>query len=335
VRRRSRRLVGVLDDVDLLASEHRPPFRLRARSPAAHTVAASPRLRPSCGAVIALHDAGTSAPAISRMIASLHDTRDAAADRAGAAESGPESSGRSRAGHGQRSAARARSELGRRLRARDGRRRRIPSSGPSCCALAERVLAGWPSAAWSRTATGRCPPSRCFARSVAGWEAATHAWLEDPDRGRGLMLLSVVVESSPVWGATAAPDRLARRSRRRPAARTRCGGWRSPRWPSVRRPASSAIRARVLRRAQGHAGHQARRPAADRVARALERPRRRRERRSTLARLRVADTAARSRRATPALLADAFELVCALRMEHQVEQLRAGRPPDDLIDPAR
>ena len=34
-----------------------------------------------------------------------------------------------------------------------------------------------------------------------------------------------------------------------------------------------------------------------------------------------------------ATLRDAFDLVCALRMEHQVEQLRAGRPPDDLIDP--
>jgi CBS domain-containing protein len=33
------------------------------------------------------------------------------------------------------------------------------------------------------------------------------------------------------------------------------------------------------------------------------------------------------------LLRDAYELVSALRMEHQVEQLRGGLPPDDLIDP--
>ena len=28
-----------------------------------------------------------------------------------------------------------------------------------------------------------------------------------------------------------------------------------------------------------------------------------------------------------------FDLVCELRMEHQVEQLRRGAPPDNLIDP--
>ena len=34
-----------------------------------------------------------------------------------------------------------------------------------------------------------------------------------------------------------------------------------------------------------------------------------------------------------AILRDAFALMSELRMEHQVEQLRAGRPPDNLIDP--
>ena len=36
-----------------------------------------------------------------------------------------------------------------------------------------------------------------------------------------------------------------------------------------------------------------------------------------------------------ALLGEAFELVCALRMEHQVERIRSGLAPDDLIDPSR
>ena len=34
-----------------------------------------------------------------------------------------------------------------------------------------------------------------------------------------------------------------------------------------------------------------------------------------------------------AILRDAFELCSVLRMEHQVGQLRAGEPPDDLIAP--
>ena len=42
-----------------------------------------------------------------------------------------------------------------------------------------------------------------------------------------------------------------------------------------------------------------------------------------------------ARWADAAVLRDAFELTCALRMEHQVEQLRAGEAPDNLIDPKR
>ena len=52
---------------------------------------------------------------------------------------------------------------------------------------------------------------------------------------------------------------------------------------------------------------------------------------STWARLRAAEDAGTLAAADAAVLRDAFELVCALRMEHQVEQLRAGlaaRQPD-------
>ncbi len=35
-----------------------------------------------------------------------------------------------------------------------------------------------------------------------------------------------------------------------------------------------------------------------------------------------------------AVLLDAFELVTDLRMQHQVQQLRSGVPPDCFIDPA-
>ena len=35
------------------------------------------------------------------------------------------------------------------------------------------------------------------------------------------------------------------------------------------------------------------------------------------------------------MLRDAFAFFSALRMEHQVEQLRAGAEPHDLIEPAR
>ena len=70
-----RRLLGVLDDVDLMASERRAPFRLRAliaRSPDVAAVAAAAGGIP--GALIALHDSGVPAASISRTLPSLHDS---------------------------------------------------------------------------------------------------------------------------------------------------------------------------------------------------------------------------------------------------------------------
>jgi CBS domain-containing protein len=54
---------------------------------------------------------------------------------------------------------------------------------------------------------------------------------------------------------------------------------------------------------------------------------------STRARLDASVSAGTLTAADAANLRDALELVSALRMEHQVEQLRSGRAPDDLIDP--
>jgi len=34
------------------------------------------------------------------------------------------------------------------------------------------------------------------------------------------------------------------------------------------------------------------------------------------------------------MLREAFDLVCQLRLDHQVEQLEAGVEPDDYLDPA-
>ena len=65
-----------------------------------------------------------------------------------------------------------------------------------------------------------------------------------PDRDRGLMLLSVVGESTPVWGATASAERLAARVRRgaRPRSR-RCAGWRRR---AAERPPTGFLRDLVL-----------------------------------------------------------------------------------------
>ena len=125
--------------------------------------------------------------------------------------------------------------------------------------------------------------SPLFARSIDEWERAARSWLEDPDRDRGLMLLSVVVESDPVWGATTVAER----------------------------PPTGLFRDFVLEDSGERKG-------------VLD-----------IKRGGLLPIEALARWADAAVLRDAFELTCALRMEHQVEQLRAGEAPDNLIDPKR
>jgi len=56
---------------------------------------------------------------------------------------------------------------------------------------------------------------------------------------------------------------------------------------------------------------------------------------STIARLRAAAATGTLSEADARTLEDAFVLLTALRLEHQVGELRAGTEPDDHVDPAR
>jgi CBS domain-containing protein len=56
---------------------------------------------------------------------------------------------------------------------------------------------------------------------------------------------------------------------------------------------------------------------------------------STSARIDASEAAGTLGGDDAAVLRDAFALISALRMEHQVERVRAGLAPDDLIDPTR
>jgi CBS domain-containing protein len=55
---------------------------------------------------------------------------------------------------------------------------------------------------------------------------------------------------------------------------------------------------------------------------------------STPERLRAAVSAGTLSAADGRTLADAFDLVMGLRLEHQVQRIEAGAEPDDHIDPA-
>ena len=333
-----RRLIGVLDDVDLMASERRAPFRLRAE------IARSPDARgrrrgrhPSCPRpVIALHDAELPVAAISRAIASVHDSATRRLIDLAHADLGPPPVPYTWLATGS-----------------FGRFEPFPSSdvdsalawdGPDddielrgwMHRLAEHVLADLSASGFAADAKGAVASNPLFARSIEAWEEAARTWVEHPDRDRGLMLLCVAVESDPVWGS--------RRPRRAPVRGVRP----QPRTAELllRRLAQAALAVRppdglpappgapLERRAEG-ARHQEGGPAADRVAGALERPGRRRGRgHDARTDRRRRSRPERCRGEDAAVLRDAFELVCELRMEHQVDQLRRGEAPDNLIDPS-
>jgi CBS domain-containing protein len=327
-------LLGVLDDVDLMASERRAPFRLRAQiargADVAEVAAAAQRLPAT---VIALHDADVPAAAISRVMAGIHDTIvrrliELAHEQLGAPEV----------------------PYAWLATGSYARREPFPSSdvdsalawdGPADPALrtrfeavAELVAQGIEACGLHADPQGARAGRPLFTRSIDDWERAVARWTRDPDEGRGLMLMSVVIECDAVWGSTAlgrrigaaaagAPDRGSLLSRFAAAA-------------LAERPPTGFLRDFVLHSTGERKG------VLD-IKRGGLLPVESLARWSGLAagigaastseRLRASELAGTLSSADAAALRDALELMSALRMEHQVEQLRAGRRPDDLIAP--
>ena len=331
-----RRLLGVLDDVDLMANERRAPFRLRASIARANDLAEVAEAAAALpDTVIALYDSGLPTGAICRAIASMHDTVTRRLIEFAHRDLGPPPVPYTWLATGSM-----------------GRFEPFPSSdvdsalawdGPdddrelrrAMATLAEHVLEGLSACGFEPDTKGALASNPLFARSIDEWERAARAWVEDPDRDRGLLLLSVVVESDAVWGSTTvtahlarafvdAPDRelvLRRLAQAALAERPPTGFFRNfVLHSSGERKGMLDIKRRgllpieALARWSGlHAG----------VAAA-----------STRARLKASLEAGTLSPDDAANLRDAFELFSALRMEHQVAQLREGVPPDDLIEPA-
>ena len=210
-----------------------------------------------------------------------------------------------------------------------------PEIRRAIAALAEHVLEGLGRCGFEPDTKGAVASNPLFARSVEEWERAARTWVEHPDRDRGLLLLSVVVESDAVWGSTAMADHLARAFVEAPDRKLHAAeAGRRPRWRSARPPGSSATscstraasaRACSTSSAAGcfpieslarWSGLRAGVSAA-----------------STRARLKASLEAGTLSPDDATNLRDAFELFSALRMEHQVGQLREGVDPDDLIQP--
>ncbi len=328
-------ILGVLDDVDLMASEQRAPFRLRARiargASEAEVAGAAAELPVT---IIALHDADVPAAAISRTIAGIHDTIvrrliELAHDDLG----GPPVPYTWLATGSY------------------GRREPFPSSDVDSAlawegtgddpelrerlgAVAQRVVEGVEAAGLHSDPQGAVAGKPLFTRSIGDWEQAIAAWSRDPDEGRGLIIMSVVIESDAVWGTTALAKRISDAAARAPGREQLLSRLRAA--ALAEKPPTGFLRDFVL-----HSTGE-RRGVLD-IKRGGLLPIESLARWSALAagvaaastneRLRASEAAGTLEAGDAAVLRDALELMCELRMEHQVGQLRDGRRPDNLIAP--
>jgi CBS domain-containing protein len=172
-----------------------------------------------------------------------------------------------------------------------------------------------------------------FARSLASWEAAARGLLEDPTQDQALILVSVIVDGRPVWGVrAAAPLADAFREARRNPVLLRL----LARYALQYRPPTGFLRGLVVEHSGEHRGrldlkHGGLVPIVDLarwagLAAGVTGA-------STRERLRAATAAGTLAAEDARTLREAFDLIWGLRLAHQVEQLRAGRRPDDHLDP--
>ena len=181
-------------------------------------------------------------------------------------------------------------------------------------------------------ANGANAANPLFARSLASWRAVERSLCEDPTQEKALILASLITDSRPVFSTG-----------------TQLGGglWQvSPDHPDLRRllaqfalsfrPPTGFWREFVVehsgeRRGQLDLKHGGLIPIVD-LARwagmgaGMTSG-------STMDRLRAAEAAGTLEGPEARTLMEAFGFIFSLRLDHQVEQLRRGEPPDDFIDP--
>jgi len=328
-------LVGVVEDLDLIAVETRNSFYVRRQIAAAGSVgelaAAAAQIQPM---VVALHDTKLAATNIAAIYSVVLDALTRRVIDLAIAETG------------EPDVAFAWLALG-----SQARREAVPSSDidsaivwygdadersirPLLHDLGTRVVGGLVACGLHADDHGATASDVRFVRSEESWRRVARSWLEDPTQEKALLLISVLVDSRPVWGIHAGT----------PVAEEFCLAPRHPallrqlaRFALSYRPPTGFLRGLVVehsgeRRGQLDLKHGGVVPIVD-LARwaamsagvTLS---------STAERLRVAGEAGTLPRSDARTLLEAHELFVGLRLERQIEQLVAGETPDDYIDPA-
>jgi CBS domain-containing protein len=199
--------------------------------------------------------------------------------------------------------------------------------------LASTVVAGLQECDIRIDSHGASASERLFVRSLDSWQHAARSWIENPTREQALILVSVLVDSRPVWGihrGTPLSDTF-RSAQARPDLLRLLA-----RFALSHRPPTGFMRGLVLEHDGEHRGRLDLKnggllPVVDLarwagMAAGVTSA-------STQERLRAARDAGTLPVADVETLTDALELFTELRLEHQVEQMREGLQPDDHLDP--
>ena len=331
----SGQVLGVVDDGDLVAAAGRTPLLLRRAialaGSQAELVAAAAGLNPM---IIALHDARATAEHLTAVRSVVMDALIRRLAELAVGDAGPPPAPFTWFALGSLA-----------------RREAVPSSDVDSAlawdgedlsvadyvsGVARAVEDGLRACGLPSDAHGASAASPVFARSLGSWRRAARSLAEDPAQDKALILVSVLADSRPVWSS--ADGGLA-------------GGglWSArpyPEHPELLRmlarfalsfrPPTGFLRDFVVehsgeRRGQLDLKHGGLIPIVDlarwagMAAGVGSAP--------TRERLRAAQAAGTVESGEASALAEAFGFIAGLRLDHQVEQLRRGEPPDDFIDP--
>jgi CBS domain-containing protein len=320
-------IVGVLRDIDLLAAQARTPFVVRSAIATARDLdelrRAATRLE---GTVVALHDARMDAGQISGVISTVTDaiTR-RLVELAGGAT--PPLAWVALGSHGRREPMPG-SDCDSAL-AWGGE----PDQADAVITKARAVVDGLTACGIHSDPNGAAATNRLFARTTAEWEQRIRDLLADPGGEQAMILVSLVCDGRVVTGREALPDpfqALESAPSRPVLLRLLLRVGLAP------RPPTGFLRDVVVEHSGEHRGrfdikrggilplvNLARFGAVAAGSRVT----------GTVERLRIAADAGTLPRETAGSLEEAFELLTALRLDHQVQALRAGDAPNDFIDP--
>jgi CBS domain-containing protein len=331
-------VLGVVEDMDLVAVRTRSSFYLRQRISAARSISelamVARELRPMVGA---LHEARVAA---ANVMAVYSVTVDALTRRTLELElertmpNGPPVEFAWLAlGSQARREALPSSDVDSAIVWFGGRER--AQLRESLVGLSTAVLAGLQRCGLRRDEHGATATDPLFVRSLESWQRLARSWISEPTQEQALILSSVLVDSRPVWGVhTGTPvSDMFRLAPSSPALLRLLANFAL----SHRTP-TGFLRGLVVEHTGDHRGrldlkHGGIVPIVDLarwagMAAGVTIA-------STTERLRVAGEAGTLSSADAHTLSDAFGLISNLRFEHQVGQLRAGEEPDDHVDPAQ